>query len=78
MRYVKDSAWFTSVSLSHKPFFRFRFAEKVVMGPSMGLGGRGGSLHELNYFLTLCLVVVHHSEMALPVRCVACHRRFFL
>lgn len=57
MRYVKDSAWFTSVSRSHKPFFRFRFAEKVVMGPSMGLGGRGGSLHELNYFLTLCLVV---------------------
>lgn len=53
MKSVKDSAWFTSVSLLHIPFFRWRFAEEVV---SVGWGP--GCLHKLNYFLTLCHVVV--------------------
>lgn len=33
MMCVKDSAWFTSVSLLHKPCFRCKFAEEVL---SMG------------------------------------------
>lgn len=66
-----DSAWFTGVL--HIPFVRWRFAEEVV---SVGWGP--DCLPKLNYFLTLCHLVVQHSEMIVPVRGVACHQRFIL
>lgn len=69
MIYVKN--WLTSVSLFHKPCFRYRFANKVLsMSYSVS--------HKLSYLLTYCHVVVHLSEMTVTIVTVtlACHGRF--